>query len=439
MTKLRIFLFNGMLILHNDAIRRSLAFIPCKTRPMAHPFRLGKCHFISENQVDSMIDLSSIDHLEAPNNFLFSLSATERGFLAPDVEPNYSEEDERKVWSSMILSLFIPVISLFPSRSEAADVSFSSEVGQQISTVTTMISEQMIDPSDMEALALTDTSRFLMDVSSFLTTEKIILRLASIISRFMNIEIGVSVTPNHLTPSPLEEVIFQAAMMGVSLSLLSKTALPLILSYGLTSSVPFRDRVMYHSLFHPVGVSWLQFRTMMSLAVLEWVEFAPDTITPTGLPDSPASDNAMGQYIYWLYRGDAQVILQRSDTIVRYNLKRRHGKSVLPQKSNGGNDNSQKQSAENNISSLDDFGLIADMNFVEMLGERKSSSDKRKGHDFLCPMPLIQSGPTGAVFVRINGKKLVQLMDDDDKLDLSIRSLLLQCARSNLMTLLAMK
>ena len=200
MTKLRIFLFNGMLILHNDAIRRSFAFIPCNIPPRARHSRLGTCHYISENQVNSMVDLSSIDHLEAPNHFLFSLNATESVFLAHEEKPNYSEEDEGKFWNSMILSLVVPVISLFPSHSEAADVSFSSKVGQQVSTMTTMISEQMIDPSDIEALALTDTSRFLMDFSSFLTTEKIILRLARIISSFMNIEIGVSVTPNHLTP-----------------------------------------------------------------------------------------------------------------------------------------------------------------------------------------------------------------------------------------------
>jgi hypothetical protein len=411
-------------------------------------------HYISESE-GSRVDPSLPESLKTSTQWMFSKNATR---LFQVEERRIKEVGQCRAGFTLPLILAAP--AFLPSKSEAADFLFNSDMGNDIYA---LISKIMVDPHDAEALALTDTSRFILDVSSFLTTEKIILRLASIISRFVNIEIGTSVTPNHLTTSPLEEVIFQAAMLGMSMTLLSKTVLPMILSSQAAGTLPFRDLVMYKSLFYPVGVSQLQFRTLLSMSVLEWIQIAPNTTLPTGLSDTPGTGSAIDQYIYWLYNGDAQVILQRSNSIVHYNLNRRRGKCIVRPNKDGarvadklvGNVDAGTHdwSRIESITALENVELIADMNFVERLEERKSASGDashtskykritKKDHDNAeswRPMPLIQSGSTGAVLVRIDGKKLVRLMDDDDKLDLSIRTLLLQCLHSNLMTVLQMK
>jgi hypothetical protein len=183
--------------------------------------------------------------------------------------------------------------------------------------------------------ALTEASRFLMDLSSFVTAEKIILCLVGIISHLVSIEIDISVSSNHVTPSPVEEVIFQAAMLGISISLLSRTVFPLLLSPKFMATLSFQDLVLYASLFRPVGVSLLQFRMLLSKRVLEWVISGSNIILPTSSSDASAVDKSVDQYIYWLYNGDTKMIIQWSSIIVHYQLKQRRGKPVLQAKSIG--------------------------------------------------------------------------------------------------------
>jgi hypothetical protein len=49
-----------------------------------------------------------------------------------------------------------------------------------------------------------------IDLSGVVIAENIILRLAGVISLLVNIEIDVSVSSNHVTPSLVEESIFHA-------------------------------------------------------------------------------------------------------------------------------------------------------------------------------------------------------------------------------------
>jgi hypothetical protein len=51
----------------------------------------------------------------------------------------------------------------------------------------------------------------------------------------------------------------------------------LLLSSKFVAKLSFQDLVLYASLFHPVGVSLLQFRTLLAMKVLEWVELGPNT------------------------------------------------------------------------------------------------------------------------------------------------------------------
>jgi len=197
------------------------------------------------------------------------------------------------------------------------------------------ISMLVTDQEHFLISALTEASRFMMDLSSFVTTEKIILCLVGIISHLVSIEIDVSVLSNHVTPSPVEEIIFQAAMLGISISLLSRTVFPLLLSPKFMATLSFQDLVLYASLFRPVGVSLLQFRMLLSMKVLEWVELGPNRTLPTSSSDASAVDKSVDQYIYWLYNGDTKMIIQRSSTIVHYQLKRRRGKPVLQAKNIG--------------------------------------------------------------------------------------------------------
>jgi hypothetical protein len=401
----------------------------------------GQCEYLSEGQVNNCFDVSSF-------NFFIRSNGDE--IPSNNKTCHASEQRTKKgctLWTAATTAplIILPVMTVFPSKSEAADILSGLEISEQISKFWPAISTLVTDQEHFLISALTEASRFMMDLSSFVTTEKIILRLAGIISRLVNIEIDVSVSSNHVTPSPVEEIIFQAAMLGISISLLSRTAFPLLLSPKFAATLSFQDLVLYASLFRPVGVSLLQFRTLLSMKVLEWVELGPNSTLPTGSSDASAVDKSVDQYIYWLYNGDTKIIIQWSNTIVHYQLKRRRGKPVLQAKNIGENSNESALGNRKSLIDLNEIGLIADMNFVEVLEERRRSAvgtrKRRADEDYdsyetWCPMPLIQSGSTGAQLLRIDGKKLLDLMDDDDKLDSSIRTLLLQCSGSNLVTVL---
>lgn len=440
-----IYLFHSILLLSSKTSKTS-AFLACKAGTRTGSSWLGRCNYVSEGQVNHIFDSPSLDLIVPSSEYQLSNNGT----LIADEQ---GIKNELAFRNAVSVSLMFPFMTLLPSKSEAVDFLFGLDAGQQISNLWSPVSKLVIDQEHFLISVLTEASRFMIDLSSFLTTEKIILRLAGIISRFVNIELGVSVSSNHLTQSPVEEIIFQAAMLGISITLLSRTAFPLLLSSEFATTLSFQDLVLYASLFRPVGVSLLQFRTLLSMEVLEWVELGPNMTLPTGSSDASAINNVVDQYIYWLYNGDTKIILQWSNTVVHYNLKRRRGKPIVRPNSIAGQSNeSSDESQINNIIDLNNIGLIADMNFVEILEERQRSTaetcipkrrrrlDKDQDRsETWHPMPLIQSGSTGALLLRIDGKKLVSLMDDDDKLDLSIRTLLLQCSGSNLVTLLQIK
>jgi len=447
--------------LHSSMFHTSLAFSSWRISKLSRP-RLQRCHccYSNKDQVSELFE-SPLNLFEVPRHYVDRIDQkprTESKCTENRLCPTKGQRKKKKRsrFSTHVPWFILGMTALFPFTSAATD--FTPHVAEQVSALLSTIAKQASDPQNLELQALTDTSHLMLDVSSFLTTEKIFLRLASIIGRILNIQIDVTVSPTHATPSPPEELIFQAAMMGMSMALFGRTAFPLIMSSVFATPLPFRDLVVYNNLFYPVGVSWIQFRTMLSMSVLDWIEIAPNTTVPTGLSDTQR--DLMDQHIYWLYNGDTQVILQRPNTVLQYSLRRRRGKSVAiplnetspeaadPQRENHPAVNKTTRSYEMEVYDTDvsnDVGLIADMNFFDLLetGDKKkfrtSKKDIRDDYVPSRPMPIIQSGSKGALLLRIDAKKLVKLMDDDDKLDLSIRTLLLQGTQSNLIALLNVK
>lgn len=448
-----IYIFCSVLLLLHCKRPPTLAFTAYNAALRTNKFWIGRCNFISEEQCDYVSEGQVNNCFDVP-----SLNIMIRDEIKTNNKTFHAEEQRRNKGCSLHTTattsslLMLPVITFFPSTSEAVDILSGLYISELITKFWLPISTLVSNQEHLLVSALTEASRFMMDLSSFVTTEKIILRLAGIISRLVNIEIDVSVSSNHGTPSPVEEIIFQAAMLGISISLLSRTAFPLLLSSDLVDTLSFQDLVLYKSLFRPVGVSLLQFRTLLSMKVLEWVDLGPNVTLPTGSSDSSTVDESVDQYIYWLYNGDTKIILQWSNSVVHYRLKRRRGKPILQPNNTGENSSESSPGNRKSFIDLNDIVLIADMNFVEMLEERRRSAvetaiPKRKrrtdedndNDETWCPKPLIQSGSTGAQLLRIDGKKLLGLMDDDDKLDSSIRALLLQCSGSNLVTVLQLR
>lgn len=104
------------------------------------------------------------------------------------------------------------------------------------------------------------------------------------------------------------DVMSNAVMLATSLVVFAKGALPNIEAVLLTPTHQ-QDTMAYDSIFKPAGVSWVDFKTLQSEGVLEWVHVdADETVNgEDSLMLADEHDAHSQQYMYWLYDGQVEV------------------------------------------------------------------------------------------------------------------------------------
>lgn len=163
------------------------------------------------------------------------------------------------------------------------------------------------------------------------------------------------------------------------------------------SELTVRDRRAYALFFEAVGLTVLQFKTLIASRAVEWIEYRPnEQVELTG-------------DMYFLYAGEAG---HDNSSITDSTLASPEGPRTLR--------------------------IFGDVQFAKTLESRfpkNSKSDKKKRSEdsaVVAPSSNLLVGPNGATMIRISTSKLLQLMDNDNELSSSIQRLVLLCMQEKL-------
>lgn len=209
------------------------------------------------------------------------------------------------------------------TRSTSADNMITSSSSSLMSSITDPIFNVLSDSSDailtstvftdpvIGSSLLSDIAHLILDFATFYvnTNDTMLLQLLTIIGRILTIVSDY--LPDHkIAP---DELLFQIFMLGWSLKIWADNLHSMI--QATYHPVSFRERRLYRIVFLPAGMTWYQYRALMSkkTALIEWIHLKPGDIIP--------QDNRE-DCIYLLYRGDIVQILD-DDSPNSLNKRRR--------------------------------------------------------------------------------------------------------------------
>jgi hypothetical protein len=188
---------------------------------------------------------------------------------------------------------FMPITSILDMASVPATSTATYTTNTPLSNIfDTASSLTLSDPQELEAELLNDVSFVALDMPEFLSHNTIWLRLSNLIGRML-------ILSSDYTQSdqiPPGEWVIHASMLAVSTHMFLCTAGPLISAIFSVPSLSVRDRRAYCLLFEAVGLSVLQFKTLLSSKTLDWVEYAPNEVVELN-----------GEDMYFLYSGEAAI------------------------------------------------------------------------------------------------------------------------------------
>lgn len=226
-------------------------------------------------------------------------------------------------------------------------------------------------PSTAEAEIFTDLAHVGLDLLTFFSPGKLVLRLGILIGRLS--ALAADYIPDHAIRP--EELVFQATMLLVAWVGLVNALLPLVLAQ---SQVSVRDGKAYRRLFESTGMSWSTFKSVSALA-LDFVD----------LPAGHVVENS-NDYVYWLFKGNLTI-----------------GEDTIMHKSNGSK-------------------LLLESNLLRHL-------EKPSGYWDQTPEMSTHADHGGATLLRIHVDPLRELMDNDADVAYAVRALLLRSIHEKLL------
>ena len=265
----------------------------------------------------------------------------------------------------------------------------------------------------LEVELLNDVSHVALDVTTFLSPRTAWLRLFGVIGRVL-IVASDCIQDNTIT---LDEWAFQAVMLAVSIHLFARSAAPLVSAVFSVTALSVRDYRAYALLFQAVGLSVLQFKSLLVSSTLDWIELEPC-----------ASLDLDGDYMYFLYSGGATMSVPDG------------GACAVGGGGGGAVGASSDPEAPERL--LASSRIIGDVQFAKALEASvyktataaNGKSDKKPGASSAVtdPMSWFVVGQGGASVLRISTHKLLELMKNDNELSTSIQRLVLICMHEKL-------
>ncbi|KAL7455328.1 hypothetical protein ACHAWC_006865 [Mediolabrus comicus] len=251
------------------------------------------------------------------------------------------------------------------------------------------------DLPHMEAEILSDASHVALDFSTLLSPNTAVIRLVTLVGRVLLLSSDY-IQDQYISP---DEWIFQLCMLAISTRSFIRSVRPIVSASISNSTLTVRDRKAYSLLFDIVGLSMLQFKTLLSSKTAEWVQL-----------DSNEEIVMNGEYIYWLYSGETSSSIPTEDC---------------------------RECTSSKSSSLSSR-IFGEVQFAIKLQESLSKKNKEKSRVESTKMvpegstSSLTAGDGGAVLLRISTSKLLELMSDDNELSLSVQRLVLLCMQEKL-------
>jgi len=300
----------------------------------------------------------------------------------------------------------------------------------------------------VEAEILNDLAHIVSDYLTALAPTTYLLRFLLILGRLLGISSGYVSEHTVL----LDELFLQAVPLAFLSVLLIKSVVPMAQSMLIATDAS--DKEAYNLLFSPVGISWAQFKTL-KVTALNWIEVPPGTLLvgevdsirnatsilhPKETVDkSTENENTRSRFppLFWLYKGD--VVFSLKGTTITYT----------------------EQSEATSINDPSSVGLMSDMRFLYALDSPKLQVHEQQALQLLkyflkgnnskmntmldtaskeYLLTTINAGSNGARLLRINSERLRELLELDDQLRNSFRTLILtslQRQASNLLKILS--
>eukprot|EP00546_Thalassionema_frauenfeldii_P008162 CAMPEP_0178912602 /NCGR_PEP_ID=MMETSP0786-20121207/10364_1 /TAXON_ID=186022 /ORGANISM="Thalassionema frauenfeldii, Strain CCMP 1798" /LENGTH=483 /DNA_ID=CAMNT_0020585223 /DNA_START=162 /DNA_END=1613 /DNA_ORIENTATION=+ len=247
-----------------------------------------------------------------------------------------------------------------------------------------------VDPI-LESEVFSTAAHVSLDLGTFIVpVTPLSIQLLAVVGRLFCI--ASDYIPDHaMLP---EEFAYQVSMLAISSSALAQTLEKVLHAYRQTLTI--RDRKCFASLFRPAGVTTMQFKMLMATA-LEWRELPSGSIlTSDEVSTLDHKKSEEETYLYWLYDGELQV-QSKGNSLQLITPKSRHllGDLAFTASTCG-----RKKSAKSKLSVADSIG---DDKFPKTTTTVKSEK---------------------ATVLRVNTKKLKELMVQDQLLDQSIHNVL---------------
>ena len=332
--------------------------------------------------------------------------------------PSSSSSSSSSSSMTMHVDEFNPLTSIDLSSLSAAAPAALSMTSNLLTASSKLISS---DPR-LEVELLNDVSHVALDVTTFLSPRTAWLRLCNVIGRVLIL--SSDYIQDDTNAIGLDEWAFQASMLAMSIYLFARSAAPLMLAVLSITALSVRDRRAYAILFQDVGLSVLQFKSLLVSTTLDWIDLAPR--------DSTDLD---GEYMYFLYSGEAMMSTSSSSGALR---------TTKDDVNVGACDDPSEVTERLDVGSR----IIGDVQFATRLeasvyktsstnskSDKKSKMGKSANTAAAFPSPPVGRfvvGPNGAAVLRISTSKLLKLMRNDSELSASIQRLVLMSMQEKL-------
>jgi hypothetical protein len=223
---------------------------------------------------------------------------------------------------------------------------------------------------DFEAQIFGDLAHLILDFATICSPDTILLRLLVFLGRICSIMSDY--TPDHQIT--YDELVFQSSMLVISTKMFLEKFTTMISSVNEVTS--FKDRRIYKSIFDPAGFTWIQYKSLLALGVVEWSHYKPGTLL---FEDSDS--------LLITYKSEIHQLVEGSPSKQYGICKGKFCHDIIA-----------------------DFSQVHD--FLET--KRNKSSKQQPHHDDLTDARiLLQVGKTGATLLRIDTKKLLEHTGED--------------------------
>mmetsp|Transcript_17542 Transcript_17542/g.35370 ORF Transcript_17542/g.35370 Transcript_17542/m.35370 type:complete len:484 (+) Transcript_17542:181-1632(+) len=288
-----------------------------------------------------------------------------------------------------------------------------------VATLLSTTSQLLAADPKLEAELLSDVSHVALDFTTFFSPNNTAwIRFCNVIGRILILSSDY-IQDDYITP---DEFVFQASMLMVSIQLFVKSVWPVLHAAMSQTQLTVRDRRAYTEVFDTVGLTILQFRTLLASETLAWeeLEFGEEVDLKNDLCFLYSGQVADASTVHCSSSGSNSSCNTSSTSKIGSRIfgEVPFSKATEEAMYNKKNKKSINSSIGNSTPSKVDQ---VNASLPAAMGSNFSSTSSSPS----LIGKLTACGPNGAILLRISTPKLLQLMNDDDQLAASMHRLVL--------------